>query len=473
MIFNPENSALKDGCFVPAKKTRATAHGAINKEVLKDFWLGHTCRMSELEIDETDELIFMIGTAEKLPLDGNLYAINVSESGVCITASDEKSLVWGFITMLDRIVCEGDYIKINCCEIKDKPLIENRMVHFCVFPDTELWEVEKFVRLCGALKYSHLVLEFWGMIKYDCLKELSWEHAFTKEQIAPIIREANDLGIEIVPMFNHWGHASASRAMHGKHVVLDKNPALWRLFSEDGWCWNIGSPEVKKLLGKIRGELSELCGEGKYFHAGCDEAYNFDFSKENADMICDYINEIEKQMSELGRRTIIWGDMFLFRRKEFNPENIYSANSPSLEIEKRMLDRLNKNVIMADWQYNAKQYPLETSIILKEAGFDIVTCPWDEGFNESDACIKTAKEHGLYGILHTTWHTLSKGTPHVVRNAVACWEDVGFKGNKLKEVEIEFASYSVKTAAVLRKVWFADGDYKKAGWAKHEIGVCT
>lgn len=133
--------------------------------------------------------------------------------------------------------------------------------------------------LCGTLKYTHIVLEFWGMYKYDCLKELSWEQAFSKEEIRPLIQTANDLGMEIILMINHWGHASQCRQMYGKHTVLSQNPKLQYLFSDDGWRWNINTPKTKELLRKIRSELIELCGNGEYFMIGCDEADGFGFSE--------------------------------------------------------------------------------------------------------------------------------------------------------------------------------------------------
>ncbi|MDY3304889.1 MAG: hypothetical protein SOW78_11570, partial [Clostridia bacterium] len=92
--------------------------------------------------------------------------INVEPGGVCITAGNQKDLIYGFMTLLDCIETNpytGD-LEIECCELKESPLVARRMVHFCVFPDTELWELKKFIRTAGALKYSHIVLEFWGML---------------------------------------------------------------------------------------------------------------------------------------------------------------------------------------------------------------------------------------------------------------------------------------------------------------------
>ena len=245
-------------------------------------------------------------------------------------AENEKDLIYGFMTLLDRFKAidhdENLAIEVECCQIKEKPLIGNRMGHFCIFPETELWELQRFVRFCAALKYTHVVLEFWGMLKLDCMSELSWSHGYTKEQIKPIIKEANDLGLEIIPMFNHWGHASGSRVMHGKHVVLDQNPMLQTYFSEDGWCWDIKKPKVRKLLSQIRAELTEICGNGRYFHIGCDEAYNFELTKENMDFICDYINDISDEMTSLGRRIIAWGDMLLYRHPYYNSNNKYACN---------------------------------------------------------------------------------------------------------------------------------------------------
>ena len=371
------------------------------------------------------------------------------------------------MTLLDRFQALGDdktaSVTIDCCQLIDRPSIQNRMVHYCIFPETELWDIQRFVRFCGALKYTHIVLEFWGMLKYDCLKELSWEHAFTKEQIRPIVREATDLGIEIIPMFNHWGHSSAGRVMHGKHVVLDQNPALQTYFSEDGWCWDIRKPKVKELLSQIRAELVELCGNGKYFHIGCDEAFNFDLTKkESMEMICDYINEISRELEQQGRETIIWGDMFLYYHKYYNPNNRYTCNAPLPECEKFMLDRLSKKIIIADWQYEAKEAPVETALVFKKAGFNCVLCPWDKGMAEVESCITTAKEEKFMGILHTTWHTLSSGMGYVLLAAVQ-----GFENCRV------LSKPSVRTypAALMRKVMPINGEYKKAGWAKLEIDV--
>lgn len=466
MIFRPRHIQPAPGQFVFGSEVTARAPKRFQEDVFAQFWQGFTFGTSALHVEETQELIFSVGDVQPPETEGFDYAIRITETGVCVRAGSMNNLLLGFMTLLDRMVpAETDgqlCAAADCCLIHDAPLLRERMVHFCVFPETQKWELERFIRLSAALKYSHIILEFWGMLRFDCLQELSWPHAFSKEEIRPVIAEARALGLEVVPMFNHWGHAAASRVMHGKHVVLDQNPALQLYFSEDGWCWDIRKTRVRALLRSIRQELIDLCGEGDYFHIGCDEAYNFAFTTENMDFILDFIHETSRDLKTMGRRTIIWGDMLLYRHTHY--QNRYFCNAPSPEAEAYLFAHLNRDVIIADWQYNALKAPVETALKFQEAGFDCFLCPWDEGKAQLDACMDTLRAHPLRGVIHTTWHTLSKGMPYVTLAAAACFEEGN--GYSLRQARVH-------TAALLRKVSPAGGDYARAGWAREQIGVIT
>ena len=465
MVFHPKNTVNNGGRFTFFGNVNAIAHPCLDKNIIKEFWHNFTFQCSTLTVCQSNDFIFLIGNAKPLSLDGCDYSINIEPDGICVCAKNEKDLIRGFMTLIDQfhaLDCNGALsVELDCCQIKDKPIIQNRMVHFCIFPETEIWELQKFLRLCGALKYTHVVLEFWGMLKYDCMKELSWSQGFTKEQIAPLIREAYDLGLEIIPMFNHWGHASAGRVIHGKHVVLDQNPALQTYFSDDGWCWDFSNPKVKELLRNIRDELCELCGSGSYFHIGCDEAYGFGFTKEDMDTICDYINGIADEMRSKNRRVIVWGDMFLYRHPHYNPNNKYICSATTAEAEAYMLERLSKELIIADWQYETTEAPVETASVFTGVGFDCLLCPWDRGEPKMNSVISTVSEQPLMGFMHTTWNTLSKGMPYVTYAAVGSFEGVD---------ACDLSRIRTSTAALLRKVLPASGDYKKAGWSKNQVG---
>lgn len=468
MIFNSKNVVKKKGRFVLPENVIAKVSDSLSDSIFADFWKGFSFGFSEIVFEKVEDFVFLVGEADILNANGNAYAINVTEKGISISANDHRGLVMGFMTLMDRVQIddlEDDVqVFVDCFELVESPLIENRMVHLCVLPETELWELKKFVRLVGALKFSHIILEFWGMYKFECMNELAWSFAFSKEDMRQVINEAKTLGLEIIPMFNHWGHATGSRVMHGKHVVLDQNPSLQTYFTEDGWCWDIKKPKVKNLLKKIREEMIDLCGEGEYFHIGCDEAYNYELTMENIDFISNYINEVNEEIAQMGRRTIIWGDMFLYRYSHYNPNNRYHCGAPTEEAAKYFISRIDKNIVMADWQYNSNEAPVETVDVFLKAGFDTLLCSWDRSMPKFYSCVRTIKDNNMFGMLHTTWHTLSSGTPYILLAAVSCFEDAE---------RDDFEVASTLTASLIRKIFPSGGIYEKTGWAKYQISVIT
>ena len=469
MFFDVQNLTKLTGRYPVEGKIRAVAHASLCKPVFAEYWNNFSYGLSEIELLPTDSFTFCIGQAPVLPLDGESYRVSITESGVSLAACSEKSLICGFMTLIDRLLMERvngeSRLFLDACTYGETAFIARRMAHFCVFPETELWEIRRFVRLCAFLRYTHLVIEFWGTFRYECLDALSWERAFSADDLREIFAEAQDLGLELVPMFNHYGHASSGRVMHGKHVVLDRSPQYAYLFDETGWAWNIGLPETIDLQKKMRQELTELCGAGSFFHIGCDEIYGFDYSERAMEEICTHINAVAQSLAESGRKPILWADMFLPRTLKNQTGNTYTAACPSGNASSFMLSKLDKNVLLADWQYDACRFPVETSLYLKEKGFSVLLCPWDRGMNRTNACLETAKIHGLDGILHTTWHTLSSGMPYVAKTARGCFLPAGAKDVRDENQALHFN----KTAEILRKVYPCGGDYRKSGWSKKEI----
>ena len=469
MFFDVQNLKKLTGRYPVEGKIRAVAHASLCKPVFAEYWNNFSYGLSEIELLPTDSFTFCIGQAPVLPLDGESYRVSITESGVSLAACSEKSLICGFMTLIDRLLMERvngeSRLFLDACTYGETAFIARRMAHFCVFPETELWEIRRFVRLCAFLRYTHLVIEFWGTFRYECLDALSWERAFSADDLREIFAEAQDLGLELVPMFNHYGHASSGRVMHGKHVVLDRSPQYAYLFDETGWAWNIGLPETIDLQKKMRQELTELCGAGSFFHIGCDEIYGFDYSERAMEEICTHINAVAQSLAESGRKPILWADMFLPRTLKNQTGNTYTAACPSENASSFMLSKLDKNVLLADWQYDACRFPVETSLYLKEKGFSVLLCPWDRGMNRTNACLETAKIHGLDGILHTTWHTLSSGMPYVAKTARGCFLPAGAKDVRDENPALHFN----KTAEILRKVYPCGGDYRKSGWSKKEI----
>ena len=399
------------------------------------------------------------------------FTINIENGGICICAKDYPCLINGFTTMLELIKYDEDnkqYLPIGV--YSDKSNMKFRSVHLCIFPETKLEYLKKCIRSCAFAKYTHVVLEFWGMFKYDCLKELSWPFAYDKETIANLASEINALGMEIIPMFNHLGHASGCRIMHGKHVVLDQNPKYEYMFKNYGWEWNYSKPEVYDILAKVRDELIEVCGEGSYFHLGCDEAYAACLDAESVAEMTQYINRISHELMAKGRRAIMWGDMLLCIDDVSKMDGTYYANSKR-EVADYLVNNLSKDIIIADWEYEAYDDVWKTTEILNSYGFTMLCCPWNSEENIVSA-IKTVNTLGVMGIMETTWHTLIQIFPLMVFGGYYAYS----YGNEnalhpLYKHTLAKDTFRCHAATIARKVSPSGGEYLRAGWAEESVGA--
>lgn len=424
------------------------AKNCFTEELLRNYTYGQKWNITYTEAEN----VITVGNAEKADLIQSHTVININDNGVYICGIDFSATMRGFITFLDSIKYneENDYLYLENGCMEETPKMNFIGVHLCVFPETDLYFLKKCIRSCAIAKYSHIILEFWGMLKHDCLKELSWPFAYSKNEIKELVAEANALGVEIIPMFNHLGHASACRGINGKHVVLDQNPKLEYMFESYGWIWKIQHKKVKELLSKIRDELIEVCGPGEYFHLGCDEVYAYGHNTDNALKMVEYINEVSKELSLKGRKAILWHDM-LVSKSDFDG---YEANS-SKEVADILIEKLDRNIIIADWQYGIiESESWKTSEFFKEKGFNVLCCPWENENNIASA-VNTVVENKLNGIIHTTWHTLFKGFSKMIYAAVLSY------GTS----EDDFYC-----ASIARKVMPSNGDYTKSGWSEKMVG---
>ena len=429
------------------------ADNSVIEELLQNYTYGTKWNV----IYNLDNCI-TIGNYKKANRENAEYVINVTDDGVYISGCDYSSTMRGFLTFLGKIqyFSNGGYFYIENCCITENPLIDFRCVHLCIFPETKLDFLKKCVRSCAIAKFSHIIFEFWGMLKFDCMKELSWPFAYSKEEIKKIVSEANTLGVEIIPMFNHLGHASACREINGKHVILDQNPRYEYMFKSYGWIWNFERDDVYKLLSKVRDELIEVCGKGNYFHIGFDEAYSIGNDEGAALKMAEYLNRISNDLKSKGRRAIIWHDMLL-SKNEFKG---YVSNS-NKETSDIVMKNIDKNIIIADWQYSCHNENWRTSQKFKENSFNVVCCPYDDMQNINEA-VDTVTSNNLYGIIHTTWHTLFRSFSTMIYAG-----EISYGANKkiLDNSMLRFYS-----ASIARKALPAHSEYEKCGWSEKMTG---
>lgn len=449
--------------FILDSELTVTGDERMDNETVKKLWNSFSLTKGKISFEKGEKHTFRWGNTS-LPVlaEEKEYVLKADENGIAIVGKDYGGLMRGFVSLLMKIQYDYDVLKIKTVTEESNYTIKNRMIHICVFPENDLYYIKKLIRLSALCQYTHIVIEFWGMLKYDCLKELAWPHAFTKAQVKEIITEATELGIQPVPMFNMFGHATASRLMFGKHVVLDQNPLLQHFFTPDGWAWDIRSDEVYNLLTQIRNELYELFGHTEYFHIGCDEAYYYTMCDDMRAHLPKYLAKLTNAVEAEGRKPMMWMDMILERSKF--PKEYYAFGKDDEAAV--LLKSLSNETVMVDWQYNVKESPIKSSLYLKEKDPDkkLIIAPWYNACNYN-ACIDTAKENNMFGIMLTTWHTLKDHMPSILSCAIKCGAKTLYWSDRNKDMQ------RTETATLLRRVSFEGNTYPDCGWSKEQIEV--
>ncbi len=441
-------------------------------ERMKGLWNRFTQTRSALTVTTMagDDLSFTIGQpgmGGEIRA-GDRYALWVDEGGVRCVAAEVEGLFDGFKTLL-QLLCPlcltagAECWTIASAEIHDSPAIPFRGIHLCLFPETSLYNIEKAIHLAGFCKLTHVILEFWGTFPYTCMPSLSWEgKTFSKEAIANLVALAKSYGMEVIPMINHFGHASQSRACFGRHTVLNRDPSMALLFEPDGWTWCLSNPDTYQLLGAMRAEQMEICGEGKYFHLGFDEAYSFATcplcrKKAPHELLAEYLNRLTADLVKEGRRPIVWGDEFMDRADFVGKGPILPEANGQNHGTAPAIDLLDKRIIIADWEYHYKNNENLSTPYFQSHGFDVLLCPWNEPENVRSLC-QNAKDMGTMGVLLTTWDRLSSFQQRASQVTAYAWN--GGESAVFAQTE---------AACLLRTLYDCQGRFDPAGWHYCEV----
>ncbi len=447
------------------------------QRLYKELFRNFTCGTGRLSYHFTEGTGQAVLSAQPQMLTGNTlqdweYGLNIDEEKAVLAFCDSAALAHSFFTLLSLIearTVDGRLMfTLPVCTVEDKPSIAFRGIHICVFPETGYFMLKKFIRMAGMAKYSHIVLEFWGMFRYKCCPDMSRKQAFSHKQVKALVREANAMGMQVIPMLNCLGHAAQNRAIFCKHAALDQTPRLAPYFEPDGWTWNLQNPDTRKLLKAMRRELMEVCGRGDYFHIGCDEAFPYGTSrlfngKDKLQILIDYLNDLSAELKAFGRKALMWGDQLLYMQPDWAPVPANIAYAESQESADRLLASLSRDIIITDWQYYAHEDPMPTSKLLAENGFTVILAPFNHEVG-TKTCVNNTVKYGYMGLLQTTWHVMhGEDTRIVLRGG-----DIAWNGSAdYTKMDTEIMIFQV--AAFQRKLLPSRGRFDRSGLRRYEI----
>jgi hypothetical protein len=373
------------------------------------------------------------------PQEAYLLEINAREA--VILAQTARGLLYGAQTLLQMVrpAGAGQGCHALGASIVDYPQLGFRSVHLCVFPNTELPAIRQAILVAARYKYNAVVIEPWASLTSRKRPETAYPHAYTPEQVRPLVQLVRSLGMEMIPMLNSWGHASGMRSRSSQHVVLDRFPQFRDLYEPDGWSFCLSNPAIYPHLFDRYGELLELSGPTRYFHVGMDEAWGHLGLTESKEcrgdnprkLIVDHLLKLHGYFAQRKIQTIMWHDMFI-QRNHPTLGRLSPANSIPPIDSHLALDELPKDVVIAAWNYDTGQeWPVPK--YFHEKGYPVVVCPWKSQRN-TVSLLNTAKKLDLMGLMETTWDSLDVCLPSVGEAGVLAWTGPGYD---LKQVPFD------------------------------------
>lgn len=355
--------------------------------------------------------VTMSQAVKNIPAEG--YDIEVSPNGIVIDASTETGVRYALSTLRQaaeplRNLKKSNIFAMPQIRISDYPSMGFRGMHLCVFPETELPELEKLIRLSAFYKLNYIVIEPWGTFPYECEPDFVWpDGQISRDDFAFLRDLAKSLNVTMIPQINILGHASWSRSASAKHTVLNLHPEYAPLFEPDAWCWCLTNPETRKVLESLVCEIHEFFGSPEYFHLGCDEAYTLGSCSNCAEhdtskLVSEHINYFCDVLRKRGAKSMIWHDM-LIEKSKF-PDYVSNGKPDAPEL----MNTLPKDLVICDWQYDNDLTKVDniwaSTKYFMDNGFQTLLCPWmNAPVTNSEG--KYIGEHGGMGLLGTSWHT--------------------------------------------------------------------
>ena len=377
------------------------------------------------------------------------YSIIADTSGVKIAARNLSGVRWAAYSLRQLAIAKRGTFKtegriLPTLSISDAPHLAFRAVHLCWFPEVRPQQMERAIRLAALLKFNYAIIEPWGMYASEKHPWWHWPNpTMTKDEVRRLVAIGRDLGITLIPQINVFGHASSSRSVTLKHMVLDIVPEYEPLFEPGGWNWCLSNPETQRVIRELLVEMLGDFGSPPYIHLGCDEAQPPTCpecrKRPYGELVCEHITNLAAFTKEHGARAMIWHDMLL-DRDDSRWEGFIKCGS---KLTATLADTLPKDVIICDWQYSygdmkevRKDWP--TIGYFKEKGFEVAGCPW-MNYNAMRPMADYIAKIGGFGLIETTWHHL-RGQDWVGMfrfGASAAWGmDVR---NSMMQYDLEFA----------------------------------
>lgn len=333
------------------------------------------------------------------------YSLTIDRNGVRVDYRETGGLRTAGATLRQLLREYGR--RLPCLKIRDWPDFARRGVMLDIsrgrVPNLET--LLDLVERLADFKINELQLYTEHTFAYYNYRSV-WQNwgALTAAEIRTLDKRCRELGIDLVPNQNSFGHLRYFLE-HPKLKKLAEVSEPYEGSTGDFLRYPTTlAPNHPGTLEFIRELYDELLPNfsSQYFNVGCDETW--DLGRGQSKKLCerrgkgrvylDFLKQIEREVSKRGRTMMFWGDIIL--------------NHPEL------LPLLPKNVIALNWGYEATHpFGRETATFAKSK-IPFYVCPgtatWmtllgrhDTAFANLRLAAVAGQKNGALGYLNTDW----------------------------------------------------------------------
>jgi hypothetical protein len=333
------------------------------------------------------------------------YTLTINKTGVK-TEFREPSGLRAAIATLRQLMREHGR-RLPCLNIRDWPDFARRGVML----DISRGRVPKLETLLDLaekladLKVNELQLYTEHTFAYPKYKSVwqSWG-ALTAKEIQTLDFRCRELGIDLVPNQNSFGHLRyflENSRLKKLGELSEPYEAETKDFLRRPTTLAPNHPGTLPFLRELYDELLPNFSS-QFFNVGCDETW--DLGKGQSKKLCeakgkgivyvDFLKQIHREVSKRGETMMFWGDIILKYPK--------------------LIQALPKNAIALNWGYEANHPFAQEAAQFAKAKIPFYVCPgtstWqtligrsDNAFANLRAAAKTGKKFGAMGFLNTDW----------------------------------------------------------------------
>ena len=400
------------------------------------------------------------GRSPKAPDHPEGYSLTIDRRGVRIEYRETGGLLAAGATLRQLLREYGH--RLPCLKIRDWPDFPRRGVMLDISRGRvpKLETLLDLVERLADFKINEFQLYTEHTFAYRNYKSVwqSWG-ALTATEIRTLDARCRELGIDLVPNQNSFGHLRYFLE-HPKVKKLAEVSEPYEGSTGDFLRFPTTlAPNNPGTIKFIRGLYDELLPNfsSKFLNVGCDETW--DLGRGQSKKLCerrgkgrvyvDFLKQIQREAAKRGRRMMFWGDIIL--------------NHPEL------IKKLPKNVIALNWGYEAT-HPFEReAATFAKSKVPFYVCPgtatWmtllgrhDTAFANLRLAAEAGRKHGAIGYLNTDWgdgghpQPLAVSWPLYVIGAAHSWCSKSFDEKLLVPVlsrdVYEDPTQNVVTAAI-------------------------